>query len=148
MQVPLEDGTFGYAKVLPHEVAFLNLRTETAEVSMEQLASVEIIFRIHVANYAFTRNSDWKFIGKGELSAAECEASKYFIRDSLTKKLRIYHESNEYPQGYKEWPATYEECIGLERAASWDPDHVASRLLDHFEDRENKWVKNIALDRD
>lgn len=49
---------------------------------------------------------------------------------------------------YKEWPATFEECEGHKRAAVWDPCHIESRLLDHFEGWSNKWVESLALRRD
>jgi hypothetical protein len=31
-----------------------------------------------------------------------------------------------------------EECIGLERAAVWDPHHIEGRLLDTFMERPNE----------
>jgi len=37
MQIPLEDGSFGYAKVLAHEVACLDLRTFDKAFEKEQL---------------------------------------------------------------------------------------------------------------
>jgi hypothetical protein len=37
-----------------------------------------------------------------------------------------------------EMSATPEDCIGLERAAVWDPHHIEKRLLDAFMGRPNE----------
>ena len=39
VQIPLDDGTFGYAKVLGTEVAFLGLRTSSPEITLDVLTS-------------------------------------------------------------------------------------------------------------
>lgn len=41
--------------------------------------------------------------------------------------------------------ATKEECSGLERSAVWEPEHVEDRLIDHFENRPNKWVESLKI---
>ncbi|MBB2946396.1 hypothetical protein FB565_006164 [Actinoplanes lutulentus] len=38
-----------------------------------------------------------------------------------------------------------EECIGLERQASWPKEHVESRLTDHYEGRPNVWVEAMRV---
>ncbi|GAA2909956.1 hypothetical protein Acy02nite_89310 [Actinoplanes cyaneus] len=39
-----------------------------------------------------------------------------------------------------------EECIGLERQASWSREHVESRLTDHYEGRPNRWVEAMRVE--
>jgi hypothetical protein len=38
-----------------------------------------------------------------------------------------------------------EECIGLERQASWSKEHIESRLEDHYEGRPNVWVEAMRV---
>lgn len=147
VQIPLGDGSFGYGKVLVEpEMAFLDIRTYDEEVDQEDLINAPILFRLWIMKYALQENSPWHIIGNADLSDREAVKNKYFKKDKLNGKLSIYHSGDQYPDRFKEWPATYEECVGLERAAVWDPEHVESRLLDHFEGRENKWVRLMSLD--
>ena len=64
-----------------------------------------------------------------------------FIQDSLNpSKFESYN-----PNTGEITPSTKEECIGLERAAVWEAEHVESRITDFFNSRENVWVKQLEL---
>lgn len=145
VQIPLDDGSFGYGKVLGGEIAFLDLRTSTSEITPERLNESETLFRIWVMEYALKPRSPWIVVGHAELTPEEQESSKFFKKDALNGKLSIYHKGEQYPNRYIEYPATYEECVGLERAAVWNPEHVESRLLDHFRGQKNIWVEQLSL---
>ena len=95
--------------------------------------------------YALKPSSSWVVVGKQPLNDDELDRHKYFHVDAISGELSIRHTGDHYPKGHKEWPATFEECEGLERSAVWDPCHIESRLLDHFEGRSNKWVDSLAL---
>lgn len=145
VQIPLEDGTFGYAKLLTYETGFLDLQTKTTEVTQADLEQAKILFRIPVMQYAFKPRSPWSVVGHLALTVDEQRASKFCKKDAINGKLSIYQKGDEYPMGYIEYPATYEDCKDLERAAVWDPHHVESRLLDHFNGRKNVWVEQLSL---
>jgi hypothetical protein len=42
---------------------------------------------------------------------------------------------------------TPEECVGLERAAVWDAEHVTARLRDHYSGRPNAYLESMQLRR-
>ena len=42
-------------------------------------------------------------------------------------------------------PATREQCLGLERAAVWEPENIESRLADHYAGRPNAWADSLRL---
>jgi hypothetical protein len=71
---------------------------------------------------------------------AELEVEPLFFKHD-----NISGEVSMTPGGGVERPATREECFGLERAAVWDPEHVVSRLDDHFAGRPNAWVDLMRL---
>ena len=96
-------------------------------------------------SYAFKSTSPWVVVGRQPLTPDELVENKYFKVDPISGALAISHTDEQYPKGYKTWAATTEDCVGLECAAVWDPCHIESRLLDHFENRPNKWVQSLAL---
>jgi hypothetical protein len=64
-----------------------------------------------------------------------------FIQDPIQRQsFQIYD-----PNTGNIHPSKKEDCIGLERAAVWEASHVEDRILDHFEGRENKWVKSLQI---
>ena len=56
--------------------------------------------------------------------------------------MSIYQEVPELAPLYERL-AIAEECVGLERAAVWEPEHVEDRLRDHFAGRSNRWVESL-----
>ena len=68
-------------------------------------------------------------------------ADRFFKRDSISGKFSIYEG------GGIETPATYDEVVDLECAAVWDPEHVESRLDDHYAGVENLWVKSLSPEK-
>jgi hypothetical protein len=73
----------------------------------------------------------------------EMEVYRSFKQDALTGALSIYWEAPDGSWG--EERADFERCVGLERAAVWDPEHVEDRLRDHRAGVPNKWVESLAL---
>ena len=87
--------------------------------------------------YAIT-SGRWKVIGNKPLESSLKKAPIFFKQDILTKEFSIYHSATS-----QETDASYEECIGLERAAVWEPEHIEDRLEDFFYGRNNKWVQSL-----
>ena len=44
--------------------------------------------------------------------------------------------------------ASKEECLGLERAAVWEPSHVEERIVDYYAGRKNQWLESLKLKPD
>lgn len=63
-----------------------------------------------------------------------------FIQDVLNpEKFELYDPNNG-----EIIPATKEQIQGLECAAVWEAEHVESRIIDYYEGRPNKWVKQLS----
>ncbi len=141
LRIDLNDGTHAYARVLEEPlVAFYDeLYRGNQEPPIEEIVTLPIAFKIWVMNYAITKGI-WSVIGRVPLALDLKEAPRFFKQDAMNGQLAIYQSIPELAPHY-ERPATYEECLGLEVAAVWDPHHVEERLRDYFAGRPNKWVE-------
>jgi hypothetical protein len=129
-RVPLADRSFAYARILePPYLAFYDYRTEQPSADLELIASKPILFRqaVHISY-----SKKWKKIGWAEL-AGEVTRPVVRFRQSIAdfRKCVIFDSAGMRKE------ATPEECVGLERAAAWEPHHIEERLLDSFMGRPN-----------
>jgi hypothetical protein len=75
-------------------------------------------------NYA-AKSDKWEIIGNFPIDQSLAIPPKFFKQDVISKKFYIYNDAQDIP-------ATKEECVGLERAAVWEPEHVENRLRNYF----------------
>lgn len=99
----------------------------------------DLLFRLWVHKSAYT-SGRWPKTDKGDVSPELSRPIDRFKQDLISGKLSIYGDHGDTP-------AKLEECLQLERAAVWDPEHVESRLEDHLAGRTNKWVESLKIDR-
>ena len=139
VRIPLNDGTFGYGHVLDEPlVAFLKHRDSGEVRNFHELVERPVAFRIWVSNKPF-KDRRWPVVGHVEPDAETLRPVPFFKQDAVSRKLAITYN------GADELPATADDCRGMERAAVWEPEHVAERLLDYFEGRPNRWVESIRM---
>lgn len=135
--ISLGDGTYAFAIVLAEPLMmFFDLRCSSVP-PVEGIVNSPEVFRIWVMNSAITSGC-WQVIGNAGLGAELQSSPVFFKEDPVTKALYLY-------QSGKAWPATPEECEGLERAAVWSANHVEDRLRDHFAGQPNKWVESLRF---
>lgn len=145
VRVELGQGTCSYARVLNEPlIAFYDLHCDTTqEVSLEEIVSSTVAFTLMVMNHAITRGR-WPVIGRVGLSAELQVPPAFCKQDAATGRLSIYQEVPKLAPHY-ERPAKPGECLGLEAAAVWEPEHVEDRLRDHFAGEPNKWVEQLKV---
>ena len=137
IKIKLTDEHFCFARVLKEPlIAFYDIKTNT-DISLDEISTLPIVFKIWVMNNAITTNR-WQVIGHKELEDELKKPAIFFKQDPISKSVFLYSDSIETP-------AVYEQCVGLERAAVWSPEHVEDRLLDHFDGKTNKWVDSLKL---
>ncbi|MEO1081754.1 MAG: hypothetical protein AAFY29_19505 [Pseudomonadota bacterium] len=97
----------------------------------------QVLFRlwVHKSTYCTGR---WKKVGKSDIPPELAVDVPRFKQDPLDGSLSIYLSGEERP-------ATEEECLGLERAAVWEANHVEDRIADHVQGKENKWETSLAF---
>lgn len=138
LKIPLPDGTHSYGRVLPDPIiGFYDVKT-TKELSLEAIETCPLLFRVWVMKYVFTK-SLWPSVGNLPLEKSLEKHPDFFIQDSINpNQISIYRNGDIFP-------ASREEVQGLERASAWDPEHIESRLMDHFSGKPNIWVNQAKL---
>lgn len=136
-EIPLGAGRRAYAWAMPEvDFAFFDLDAG-ADVPIEELIRRPIAFRIAVHRSAWARGR-WPRVGKAEPPPELLAPVPTFIQDPIDGRLSIYLFGEIRP-------ASREECIGLERCAVWEPEHVEDRLRDHFNGVPNEWARSLVL---
>jgi hypothetical protein len=137
VKIPLGDGWQCYARVLPEAaLAFYDSRNNR-DLPIEKVIERPVLFVVPVMHHAI-KGGRWPVIGHIPLDD-QVKSPPRFIQDPLDKNIfRIYENG-------KMRPATREECVGLERAAVWEPEHVEDRLRDHYAGRKNKWFESLKM---
>jgi len=137
VKVSLGDGSHTYARVPPDaSFAFYDSRT-TEDMAIEQVTGLPVLFFVAVMEHA-VKEGRWPVVGHVPLDNA-LQAPPKFIQDALNKNRFEIYEHGQIR------PATRQECIGLERAAVWEPELVEDRIRDHYARRKNKWVESLKM---
>lgn len=130
VRIPLADGSFGYGRVLPNPyIAFYDFRTTEPSSELDVIESKPVLFTQAVRLFDYDR---WANLGKRKLEGEVAKPVERFMQD-----LADFRQCTIYDSGGMSRDATPEECVGLERAAVWDPHHIEQRLLDQFSGRPN-----------
>lgn len=130
LQIPLEDGSFGYGRVLARPyMAFYNHRTTEPLSNIDEIARQRVLFNQAVRLF----DSDgWVTLGVRPLDGEVARPVVRFMQD-----LGDFRKCTIFDSTGMERSATPQECVGLERAAVWDAPNIAARLLDTFMGRPN-----------
>lgn len=135
--ITLPDGSYGYGRVLVDPFyAFYDLKTKEPINDLVKITSSKILFKLAVMKYAIT-SGGWKILGNIKLDEYLKEPPILFGQSDVSNFFWL-----EYWDGTQQ-DSTFEECMNLERAAVWEPEHVESRLEDYFAGRPNKWVESL-----
>lgn len=135
VQVKLEDGSFSYGRILEEPLMAFYDWNSMDKVSLEEIISKPVIFKIWVMNSA-VESGRWEVLGNAPLDRALEEIPRFFKQSPLNKKFSIYYQGVETP-------STKDKCEELERAAVWDPEHVEDRLRDYYAGVSNQWVESL-----
>ena len=146
VKVPLGTQSVAYGLTLKEPlIAFFEKEfPESSRPKPNEILDLPVLFILMVMNYAVT-SGRWPIIYKVKIPQSLAKVPAFFKKDSRIGNLSIYQEVPELAPLY-ERPASHAECIGLERAAVWDPEHVEDRLRDRFAGRPNRWVEALKLE--
>jgi hypothetical protein len=131
VRVPLPDGTSGYGRVLAEPyVAFHQLRTSEPAADLDAIEAAPLLFAQAVRICDLER---WPLLGRRDLTGAAARPLVFFTQDVLDpRRCTIFDTAG------RSRAAAPEECVGLERAAVWDPHHIERRLLDNLTGQPNE----------
>lgn len=141
IEILLSNGKYSYGRILEKAgYAFYDIYSDNKVVDLNFIKNRKILFIVAVYNHAITKNR-WKIIGVSELEPILRKLPLEFIQDHFDyNHFEIYDPNTGVMR-----PAKKIDCIGLERAAVWEPEHVESRIIDNFEGRLNKWVESLRI---
>lgn len=138
-EIALPNGKFSYGRILPKaNYAFYDIYDDQRIANIEEIQAKEILFIIAVYKSAITKGR-WKQIGSKELESKLQVLPSKFIEDILRPGHFELYNSNTG----ETFQVTKNKCVGLERAAVWEPEHVEERIIDHFERKPNRWVEQL-----
>ena len=138
VRIMLGHGSHTYAQVLTGgSYVFYNCRTKD-DLTVEDIVRRPILFFVAVADYGIKENR-WQIIGTHRSEEPLVPPAK-FIQDPLNiNSFSLYFNDGKIVR------TTRDECVGLERAASWDPEQIEDRIRDHYADRQNEWLELLRM---
>lgn len=138
LEINIENKYYTYAQILHEVCVFFDYRSKEKISDFSILQEVPILFFLGVYNDVITKGI-WPKVGKMPIRNDCKVVPNMFIQDSMhPDRFEIYiTETGEIV------PATKEECIGLERCAVWDSNHVEDRIRDHYLGVPCIWVEPI-----
>lgn len=137
VEIRLDDDHSAYGRVVSKsELVFYDLRAKSdKQPTVAEIVNAKVAFRIWVMNHA-VKSGRWPIVEVVPLEPALLTPPPYFMQDAFTNEFSLYIDGDIRP-------ATRKECMGLECAAAWDPEHVEDRLRDHFAGKPNVWVEQL-----
>jgi hypothetical protein len=141
IEINLPNGKYSYGRILAKaSFAFYNIYSDEKVTDLDRIGKSNVLFINAVYKYAITK-SRWKIIGVSEIKSELQILPMEFIQDILNPThFEIYN-----PNTGEIKPAKRADCIGLEKAAVWEPEHIEDRIIDYFEGRPNRWVESLKI---
>jgi len=137
LEITLAGNQKAYARVLRDPLFAFYLIDEDRPIEKNHFVTALPIFTLAVMKHAAT-SGRWPVIAKWPLEKELTTPIPFFMQDRITGKLSLYIEGVIRP-------AAITECLELEPAAVWEPEHVEDRLRDHLAGVPNKWVESLKL---
>ncbi len=135
VEIPLENGFHGYARILKTRLAFYDVHTKK-DLLPEEIIKKPILFISVVYDFAITKGF-WLKIGKKlPLEEHLQQNQPLYTEDFLTGKYLIYENG-------KQLVATKEQIKGLESYTVWSPEGIEKRLNDYYANRKNEFVEDM-----
>ena len=118
-------------------MSFYNLNTREPVHDLDRIAAQPFLFSVLVHKSAL---QTWKPIGRRPLDESLRRGVKRFSQDIAdpSQCILIDEDGNETPAA----PA---QCVGLERSAVWEAEHVEKRLLDTLKGRPNPTHERLKV---
>ena len=137
-RVDFEEGWHTYGRMLEDRpyFAFHDWRVQVPAADLLEVVKSPVLFVVAVRWHYHHQGRSWPSVGNVPLDVVDTPIPLQFILSPPDSTRPILADS----KGGR-WPATLEQCVGLEPVMVWDADHVEQRLADHYAGRPNHWVE-------
>ena len=141
VKIDLENGFHIYGRILSEACfAFYDLKTNEEIKDLQTIISNPILFILSVYDSSVTKGR-WLKIGTLPIEEDLLNLPDFFMQDQMKPDhFSIYNANTGEIR-----PALRSECIGLERAAVWEPEHIESRIRDYYDNKPNIWVEQMKM---
>ena len=140
IKINLDDNTHSYGIVLEKaSIAVFNIKTNN-ELTVSDILKEDILFFVAVYNSAIT-SGRWQKITKVPLKERFKTLPLAFVQDSINPENFEIYDPNTGVMA----KATKEQCLTLDCASVWEAEHVESRIQDHFNGKENIWLRQLQI---
>ena len=143
VKIDLENGFYSIARILENaNYAFYDilLPKDEKDYDLNDISKKPILFILAVYDHAITKGR-WSKKGKLPLEENLQILPNKFIQDEFNlAKFELYNSDTGEIS-----PASRIECLGLECAAVWEPEHVESRIQDYYNGEPNVWVEQLKI---
>ena len=138
LEILLPDGSLGYARLLNAPLmGFFAFRRMSKNDEPIDFSAVHYAFKIWVHDSCL-RGGRWRVYCQGELSRADLVTPQFVHQDFLSKRVRKYQDGHVVPGR-----VSMADAATLEPSAVWEAEQAEESLLDYFEGRENKHLRNM-----
>jgi hypothetical protein len=140
-EIRLSNGKYSYGRILAKaDYAFYDIYKDKQITEINDIVKSNVLFIVAVYKDAITKER-WKKVGYIDLEPTLKILPSKFIEDALNPD----HYELYDPNTGEIRPVDKQRCVGLERSAVWEPQHVEERLIDYYEGRQNKWVEQLKV---
>jgi Immunity protein 26 len=114
-------------------------RRSQRQLSDDEIVTGRVLFVVAVFDRAYA-GGRWPIVGHVPLEEADIPIPDRFMQDLFQPG-----ECQIIDRFGRSRPARPEECVGLERAAVWEAEHVEERIRDHYAGRPNVHLEYMAV---
>ncbi len=137
VKIPVADYHIHAQILLETDMVYFDTKGKN-NISLKEITESPILFRVATNDNAIL-NGSWIKIGKIEIQDQLSKSVETFIQDALNpEKFEIYLNGEIRS-------ATKQECVGLDRCAVWEINHIEDRIKDHYNNKPNVWVEKMRL---
>ncbi|MDR3693813.1 immunity 26/phosphotriesterase HocA family protein [Mucilaginibacter sp.] len=126
LRVPIDEKDHTYGRIISKLVyAFYDFKTDLEITNLELIEKSNVLFKLIIHRDAVTKGY-WKIIGIKELPE-DLKVPVPFFKQEIGNpdECSIVAEDESRK-------ATQQQCVGLERLAVWEHDHIEQRLRDYY----------------
>jgi hypothetical protein len=140
VKIPISKNRFSYGQLLDKSSIAIFDIIASKDYTIQEILKFKTLFIVAIYSNIISTGT-WQKIGKEDLKEDLKILPLKFIQNTLDPEIfELYN-----PNTGEITRATREDCVGLERAAVWEAEHIVSRINDHFSGKVNVWVEQLRL---
>jgi len=138
--IPITENIRGYARVFRKYVFDVYNLCSEVPINVDEVVNSSIAFTVYVHVDVF-KKSNWSSLGIVPLSEIEQQRNIIFFKQDI----KDFDLCTLVDIAGNEYKSTPQECVGKERLAVWDHEHVEERLRNIYLKKKDLVVENMKV---